>query len=739
VRSARPRALVGLVVLSIAVGAALAGAQALAGLPDPARGFDDATVPYSTFLYDRDGRLLSTFEEERRERVTLDEVPPLLQQATIAIEDRTFWTNPGVEPSAVLRALITNWREGRVAQGGSTITQQLVKARLVDDEQTLERKVREALAALNVTLRYPKERILEMYLEQVYYGNRSYGVKTAAKTYFGVSDLWQLTLGQAALLAGLPQRPTVYDPVSNPDGAKARRAEVLAAMVTAGFISAERAAAAAAEPIVVKPAVTPLALPHVVYRVRDELAGILGSERAVYVGGYRVTTTIDPKLQAIAEQMVRERVEALAGSNVHNASLVALDPRTGHILAYVGSVDHADQDPRVRGQFDVAGLGERQVGSTMKLFTYLAAMRRGFTPSSILWDVSTNFAPPGQPQYRPQNASPSGYGAGPENGPVTMRQAIRESMNVPAVKTASLVGVDEIVRTARLLGIEREWGDEQLGLSFALGSGGMTLRELAGAYQVVANAGVRVRPTLIARVEDRSGRVIHDSSRPAGTAAITPQMAWLMSDMLKDTTDPATSSIFGSWTNIGRTAALKTGTTDDLRDVLALGYVPQLLTAVWMGNSDNSEMQGISSAMGPGVLWREFMKAATAHLQLAPEWYARPDGIVERTVCVRPGLYGGVGSGLLPGPGCPASWRTTERYIAGSEPARTDAGVFGSGCINAVAERPEWQADLMAWARAGRTARLGMPVCGFGPRPTAAPTKTNNERDSDRGRGKRGR
>jgi membrane peptidoglycan carboxypeptidase len=321
-----------------------------------------------------------------------------------------------------------------------------------------------------------------------------------------------------------------------------------------------------------------------------------------------------------------------------------------------------------------------------------------------------------------------------------MRQAIRESMNVPAVKVASLVGIDEIVRTARLLGVEREWGDEQLGLSFALGSGGMTLRELAGAYQVIANGGARIAPSLIARVEDRDGRVVFDSSQRRGTQAITAQQAWLMTDMLKDTTDPAASSIFGSWTHIGRTAALKTGTTDDLRDVLAVGYVPRLLTAVWMGNSDNSEMHGISSAMGPGVLWREFMKAAIAQLQLAEEWYAPPEGIVERTVCVRPGLYGGVGSGLLPGPGCPASWRVTERYIAGTEPTRNDAGVFGSGCLNALAERPEWQADLMAWARSGKTQRLGMPVCGVHQR-TAAPPQRDREgdRDRDRGKGKRGR
>lgn len=576
---------------------ALGALAVLSSLPDPAT-LESVEIPYSTFVYDRDGRLLYTFEEERREHAAIEEVPLRLQQATIAIEDRSFWTNAGVDPAGILRALVTNWQEGRIEQGGSTITQQLVKARIVGDDRTLERKLREALVAVRVTLRYPKARILEMYLDQVYYGNRSYGVKTAAKTYFGVSDLGQLTLGQAALLAGLPQRPSEYDPVTNPPAARARRNDVLAAMLDAGFITRDDAVRAADEPIVVHAAETPLSLPHVVFRIRDQLAQVFGSERAADVGGYRVYTTIDPQLQAMAEKSVRERVAALGSSNVHNAALISLDPRDGHILAYVGSVNYDDQDPRVRGQFDVAGLGERQVGSTFKLFTYLTALRKGYTPSSVLWDVSTNFAAAGQPQYRPQDASPTGYGAGPENGPVTIRQAVRESLNIPAVKITSLVGVDEIVQTARSLGVEREWDRDRLGLPFGIGANELTLRELAGAYQVVANGGVRVEPTLIARIEDREGRVVRDWSHPSGTQAISPQLAWLMTDMLKDTTDPGASSIFGSWTTIGRPAALKTGTTDDLRDVLAVGYVPQLLTAVWMGNSDNSPMYGISSAMG---------------------------------------------------------------------------------------------------------------------------------------------
>ena len=718
-----PRPRLWMILAAVALGGGWLGANAvLAALPDPSQ-LEATEVPYSTFVYDRDGRLLYTFEEEHREHAPLDEVPLVLQQATIAIEDRSFWTNFGVDPGGIFRALVTNWREGYVAQGGSTITQQLVKVRLTGDDQTLERKLNEALIAIRVTMRYPKAKILEMYLDQVYYGNRSYGVKTAARTYFGVTDLRQLTLGQAALLAGLPQRPSIYDPVTNPDGAQARRNDVLAAMLAAGFITRDDAQRAANEPILVHAAETPLSLPHVVFRIRDQLAEVFGSERAAYVGGYRVYTTIDPQLQAIAERQVKGRVAALGSSNVRNAALIAMDPRDGHILAYVGSVNYDDQDARVRGQFDVAGLGERQVGSTFKLFTYLTALRKGFTPSSVLWDVSTNFAPAGQPQYRPQNASPSGSGAGPENGPITIRQAIRESLNVPAVKITSLVGVDEIVQTARMLGVDREWDASQLGLPFGIGAGGMTLRELSGAYQVVANGGVRIEPTLISRIEDQDGHVVRDWTHPDGAQAISPQLSWLMTDMLKDITDPNTSSIFGSWTNIGRTAALKTGTTDNLRDVLAVGYVPQLLTAVWMGNSDNSQMYGISSAMGPGVLWREFMKEAIGQLQLPDSWYARPEGIVEKTVCVRPGLTGGVGSGLLPGPNCPSSWRTVEKYIAGTEPKTDDSAFFGRGCVNAAAERPEWLPDVMKWAQAYKNYRLGMPICGVSLRP-AQPADT---------------
>lgn len=701
-----------------------------------------APVPLATHIYDRTGQhLLYVLAEQRRELVRLEEVPEVMQQATVAMEDRTFWTNPGIDPAGMVRAAIENFQSGVITQGASTITQQLIKARLVGDERSFERKIREALLALEAARAYSKEEILEMYFNQIYYGNQAYGVKAAATSYFRLDDMSRMTLGQAALLAGLPQAPSQFDPVTNPEAAAARRQTVLQAMIEVGYITPDQAAAAAAEPIEVYPAETPIQYPHFVFRVREQLADALGSDRAAYTGGYRVLTTLDVELQNIAEEKVRERVEALSGFNVHNAALISLDPRNGQILAYVGSLDYYNDDPGVRGDFDVAGLGQRQMGSSFKLFTYLAALQRGYTPASILWDVSTNFGVFGSQAYRPQNAPHLNRPRGVEHGPLTIRQAIRESLNIPAVKVAGLVGVDAIIETVHQLGVNRDWDRSRIGLSFALGAGEMTLAEMAQAYQVMANMGVQQKPTMLLRVVGPDGGVVLDNSEREGAEIFSPQLAWLMTDILKDTTDPNGSPIFGSWTHIGRPAALKTGTTDNLNDVLAIGYVPQLLTAVWMGNSDNSEMRGISSAMGPGVLWREFMRAAIDHYELAPEWYERPEGIVERVICARPGLFGGSGSGLLPGGGCPASWRTSEFFLEGTEPTRNSSSFFGEGgCVIPRAERREWQADLVRWAEAGKNStRLGLPICGISPptpEPTASPDDDDEDNDNGNGRGR---
>ena len=679
-----------------------------------------APLPLTTKIYDRSGEhLLYTMEDERRELVSLAAIPERLQQATVAIEDRTFWTNPGIDVGGIVRALDANLSSGRVSQGGSTITQQLIKTRLLGDEPTFARKIKEALLALEATRAFSKAQILEMYLNQIYYGNQAYGVRAAATTYFSQPDLARLTLGQIALLAGLPQLPSAYDPTQNPDAARARRAGVLDAMVASGFISEGEAEVATLEPIAVRPASTSLYAPHFTFRVREQLIRELG-EKAAYRGGYTVQTTLDWNMQQLAEKEVRDHVDLLKDGNVHNAALVTLDPTTGEVLAYVGSYDYYGNTPQMRGDYDHAGIAYRQPGSTFKLFTYLTGMlKAGMTASTRLYDIEWSMTD-GGPAYHPRDATRE------QHGPVTMRQALRESLNLPALQVTRTVGVDAIIDTVHQLGIERQWDRERLGLAFGLGAGEMRLVDMASAYQVVANMGVRIEPTMILKVTDRDGKVVRDFSKPDGRRVLDARVAWIMADMLKDNADPDGSFVFGPWTSIGRPAALKTGTTDQLQDVLAIGFTPTRLTAIWMGNSDNSEMRGITSAMGPGVLWRDYMRTVVG--ALPPDWYPRPKGIVDRVVCVNPSLFGGNGSGELPGPYCPAGFRFSEKYVEGSEPRADDRAFYTSCGIQLRAPFADWQADYTRWA-AGAVAgaygygRFSWTICGFA-KPTASPSPT---------------
>jgi membrane peptidoglycan carboxypeptidase len=683
-------------------------------------------IPLTTRIYDRSGEhLLYTLEEERRELIGLNDVPEKMQQATIAIEDKTFWTNPGIDVGGIIRAFQANQQSGTISQGGSTITQQLIKTRLLSDEPTLTRKIKEAILALEATRTFSKQQILEMYLNQIYYGNQAYGIRAAARTYFNQPDLTKLTLGQMAMLAGLAQRPSDYDPVQNPDAAKARRADVLDAMVENKFATESEAAAAKAEPIKVEPASTSLYAPHFTFRVREQLIRELG-EKAAYRGGYEVFTTLDWNMQQLAEQKVREHVDRLRRNNVNNASLITLDPRTGEILAYVGSYDYYGNTPKMQGDYDHAGIAYRQPGSTFKLFTYLTGMlKAGMTPSTRLYDIGWEMPDGSGTVYKPQNATKE------QHGPLTLRQALRESLNLPALQVTRTVGIDAIIDTIHQLGIQRDWDRSQLGLSFGLGAGEMRLIDMASAYQVIANMGVRVEPTMIYKIVDPHGKVVRDWSKPEGKEVLDPRQAWIMADILKDMTNPQASFVFGPWTNIGRTAALKTGTTDDQKDVLAIGWVPQRLTAVWMGNSDNSDMFTITSAMGPGLLWQDYMKVLAGYLPA--EWYPKPAGIVSRTVCVNGNATGGNGSGMIPGPFCPG-YRMTENYVEGTEPKTNDAD-FYTGCgIRLVAPFADWQDDYNRWAGGAVSGaysygRFSWNICGFAPRPTAAPTRSPGTSD----------
>jgi 1A family penicillin-binding protein len=677
-------------------------------------------IPLSTKIYDRSAEhLLYTLEDERRELVGLDAVPQKMQEATIAIEDKSFWTNPGVDIGGILRAMNANATSGTISQGGSTITQQLIKTRLLGDEPTFTRKIKEAILAMEATRTFSKKQILEMYLNQIYYGNQAYGIEAAARTYFDQSDLTKLTLGQMAMLAGLAQRPSEYDPVQNPGAAKARRAQVLEAMVESSYITASEAEAAKAEPIVVKPATTSLYAAHFTFRVREQLIRELG-EKAAYRGGYTVFTTLDWNMQQLAEKEVRDHVNSLKGFNVNNAALITMDPTTGEVLAYVGSYDYYGNTPKMQGDYDHAGIAYRQPGSTFKLFTYLTGMlKAGMTASTRLYDIEWSMPDGSGTAYRPRDATRE------QHGPVTMRQALRESLNLPALHVTRTVGIDAIIDTIHQLGIDRDWDRSQLGLSFGIGAGEMRLIDMASAYQVIANMGVRVEPTLIYKILDPNGKVVRDWSKPDGKQVLDPRQAWIMADMLKDMTNPQTSFVFGPWTNIGRTAALKTGTTDDQKDVLAIGWVPQRLTAVWMGNSDNSEMRGISSALGPGVLWRDYMKTVVGGLPVT--WYDRPAGIVDRLVCVNPSVTGGTGSGMLPGPNCPAGFRWAEHYVEGTEPKANDADFYTSCGIRLVAPFSDWQPYYNVWASGAVSGtysygRFNWTICGFTPKPSPSPS-----------------
>jgi membrane peptidoglycan carboxypeptidase len=406
---------------------------------------------------------------------------------------------------------------------------------------------------------------------------------------------------------------------------------------------------------------------------------------------------------------------------VNNAALITMDPTTGQILAYVGSYDYYVNTPKMQGDYDHAGIAYRQPGSTFKLFTYLTGMlKAGMTPSTRLYDIQWKMPDGSGTVYEPKDATRE------QHGPVTLRQALRESLNLPALHVTRTVGIDAIIDTVHQLGIQRDWDRSRLGLSFGIGAGEMRLIDMASAYQVIANMGVRVEPTLIYKIVDPHGKVVRDWSKPEGKEVIDPRQAWIMADILKDMTNPQASFVFGPWTNIGRTAALKTGTTDDQKDVLAIGWVPQRLTAVWMGNSDNTDMRGITSAMGPGVLWQDYMKTLVGYLPAT--WYEKPAGIVTRTVCVNPSATGGNGSGMLPGPYCPG-YRMTENYVEGTEPKTNDADFYTSCGIRLIAPFADWQPYYNAWASGAVSGaysyyRFSWNICGFAPKPSASPSSS---------------
>lgn len=653
VRTVLSLVLLGIVISFLAVAGGVASYAYIASQLPAAEELKRRQFHFRTStIYDRNGNILWEINDPnfgRRTDVSLADIAPDLRNATIATEDRNFYLNVGVDPIAVVRAVYYNVTEGSIVSGGSTITQQLVRNVLLSEtertERTLLRKVKEAVLAIEVSREYSKNDILEIYLNQIYYGNLAYGVEAASRTYFG-KGANQLTLAEAALLAGLPQSPAVYDPYTNPEGAKVRQEVVLGLMIEARYITLEEAKAAMAEPVIenLREPSFEFAAPHFVTLVRAELEATYPPE-VIYQAGLRIETTLDKRLQTIAEEIVAAHVNSLAARNVTNGALVAVDPQTGEVLAMVGSKDFREE--AIAGQINMA-VAPRQPGSAIKPLVYLAAFERGWTPSTLIMDVPVEYPDGAGGLYRPQNYDQKYH------GPTTVRIALANSYNIPAVKALEFVGIEALKETAARLGITTLTRNDY-GLALALGGGEVPLLEMTGAYQAIANGGMLIKPHTILKVQDNHGRDI-TPPRSDPQQVLRPEHAYLMTHILAD--NQARSRAFGpnSALRLSRPAAAKTGTTNDFRDNLTLGYTPDIVTGVWVGNADYTPMQGTTGLSGAGPIWHEFMERA--HEGLPVRDFARPAGIVQIEVCAD--------SGTIPSEVCPE--RRPEIFAADQPP-----------------------------------------------------------------------
>ncbi|MDW8328180.1 MAG: penicillin-binding protein 1C, partial [Anaerolineales bacterium] len=622
-------------------------------------------APASTKILARDGRLLYEIADPagttKHTTLPLSEIPLHLQQAVIATEDATFYTNPGVDVVGIVRAIWINLTGGEVLAGGSTITQQVARNMLLDPEEraerTLTRKLRESILAWRLAQAYTKDQILELYLNQTYYGHLAYGVEAAAQTYFGKSAR-DLDLAEAALIAGLPQAPSLYDPLLYPDKARQRQAVVLDLMVKQGYITAEEARLAKDEQLRFASTAFPIEAPHFVFYVWNLLEQKYGPE--VLYSGLVVTTTLDLDLTRAAEAIVRRRLQQLADDrngpahNATGAALVALDPRTGQVLAMLGSPNYFDAS--ISGAINMA-VAPRQPGSAIKPITYAAAFspelcnlqspisgaKRSaigdcpWTPATMILDVHTAFVTKEGFSYVPQNYDRTFH------GPVSARDALAGSLNVPAVIALDHVGLPTMLRLASRMGLTTLSDADRFGLALTLGGGEVRLLDLTSAFGVFANGGVRVTPTVILEVSDARGNLIERWQPRAGERVLDERVAFLITDILSDNEARAATFGLNSVLRIGRPAAVKTGTTTDYRDNWTVGYTPELAVGVWVGNANFTPMVNLSGVSGAGPIWHDFMRRALAG---KPETtFTPPPGLTRVEVCVP--------SGRLPTPLCP--------------------------------------------------------------------------------------
>ncbi len=627
------------IIWSITIATLMAGivggiavAVTLRNLPAPQELFTQRVVQ-STKIYDRTGGVLlyEIHGEVKRTVIPFADIPASIRNATIATEDANFYTHGGLDFKGILRAVIVDVVAGAFQQGGSTITQQLVKKSFLGSERTITRKLREAILAIALDARLEKDQILDLYLNQIPYGSNAYGIEAASQTFFG-KHARELTIAEAALLSGLPRAPSYYSPYGqHAPELLDRKNYVIDRMSDLGYITPEEAMHAKEEELKFLPATKNIRAPHFVMYVRDYLVQKYGEDE-VEQGGLIVTTTLDWKLQEEAEKIVTtyaDRNETLV--KARNMGLVAVDPKSGDILVMVGSRDYFDIEND--GNYNIA-TALRQPGSAFKPFVYATAFKKGFTPDTVVFDTPTEFNPlctpdgtPASPRVKADECYNPGNYDERFRGPVTFRQALAQSLNVPSVKVLYLAGIEDSIRTAEELGISTLSDRSRFGLSLVLGGAEVKLLDMVSAYGAFANNGTVHHATPILKVETGNGRILEvkrDDARPV----IDPDVARTVSDILSDESaripafQPRSSLYFPD-----RTVAVKTGTTQDYRDAWTIGYTPYIVAGVWVGNNDNSPIQQKGSGvMAAAPAWHEFM--AFAINTFPPETFPAPESEV---------------------------------------------------------------------------------------------------------------
>ncbi|MYD09486.1 MAG: penicillin-binding protein [Chloroflexi bacterium] len=666
-RRRRLRRAAWVVAISLLIAAGGVGLWALGDLPS----LDDLEAGLalpSTRIYDRHGRLLYEIlppEQGRNRVLPLSEIPGHCRNAVIATEDANFYRHPGVDPLGIARALWLNLRGGKIVAGGSTITQQTARLLLLDPqrqaERSLRRKFREMALALQLQGRFSKDEILALYLNQVYFGNVAYGIDAAARAYFQ-KVARDLSLAECALLAGIAQNAIYNDPLVQPERAKSRQAVALRLMARQGYISEDEARSALLDELQFAAAPFPIEAPHFVMEVWRVLERDFAA--ALREGGLEVVTTVDRDWTRQAQDIVRRQLRALnrpangaRPANANNAALVALDPRSGEILTLLGSPDYFND--AIAGAVNAA-LAYRQPGSALKPFTYAEAMNPAYsdayTAATMILDIRRPFV-----TNRNESFVPANYGH-VEHGPVLVREALASSYNIPAVATLEHIGLERFLRFASDLGLDNLRDNARVDLSITLGGGEVRLLDLAEAYAALANGGYDIEPQLILSITNARGEQVYRYDAPPLTRRLMDErVAFIITDILSD--NSARVPAFGpnSPLNVGFPAAAKTGTTTDYRDNWVLGYTPELVVGVWVGNADNAPMRDVSGVSGAGPIYNLFLRAVTRGGKQAE--FAEPPGITRLEVCRV--------SGMLPGEYCPQ--RVEELFISGTEPRAQDS------------------------------------------------------------------